>query len=188
MGLADRYPGRETLIKLDVASLPPRNLPPIRHFASSPAYVHPGHLLIPGRTQALTIAPYTFIQPKSFSAAPITCYPQGGYIWVTKDILRAIHLYSSLIQAYCSGSANYWNVLWWKSIDKLPMSPRYPALWTPTLAAADARSGAVLELIHYSTKHRFYAVITELIVTDPFHALFYAQLLGTLTYSECSTK
>lgn len=182
MNLVDRYPGRELFCRLVLDHLPERELPVILHYASTGARIHPGHLLIPGRDQFTSIPPYTFLPHNRLDATPVTCWPQTGEIWANPTFYRALKYYGLYQRACATNRLEDWDTLYLSANRYQGFPPQYPILWTPVLAARQAKPGSTIELIHFSLNLRFYAVLTELVALGTPHGLFRARLLGTRNY------
>lgn len=183
MSIVDRYPGRELYLCLALEKLPARDLPILRQAFWPVSCIHPGHLLVPGQAQAATIAPYHVIPFRAHDGLPINCNPQNGELWVTEALYRVIISYDQYNTACVTSAQADWRRLWTTVNRSRPILAKYPILWTPSVAAASAQPGAIVELIHFGMDYRFYAVITDLIAMDGHHVLFYARMLGTLNYS-----
>ena len=181
-----RYLGSEVYTKIPVHDFPIRDLPPVR--IAIPAHVirHPLHLLVPGQAQVRQSEPYIFIRTLGDPGVPVAYNPPVcGFYWANPDVLRVIYLFALFRYAAYTQSSHNWPHLWTIANEKCaPFDiTRYPLLWTPTIAIGDAKPGAFLELIHYATGIRYYAVLTTLTAIDEQHALFHAQILGTGEHS-----
>lgn len=184
MAICNRYPGREHFAKVPVDDFPLRELAPICYITPTISQIHPAHLFVPGRMQAMTIAPYMVIQPGSFNMPPISCYPLEGFIWVNRDILRILYIHQHFSYACITNSESDWATFCMAAVHNQPAPEKYPVLWTPLLAVSAAKPGAIVELIHFGLDYRHYAVITKLIVADSKFALFRARLLGLPGHSK----
>lgn len=177
-GMQDRYPGRERYLHIVIEAFPLRDLAPIYCITPTTSPIHPAHLLVPGRTQAMSITPYIIIQPGALMSPPISCYPQRGSLWVNYDILRVLDIYPQFARACTTNDEKDWATFWLASVAKRPLPGKYPALWTPLLAVNLAKPSAIVELIHFSLDYRHYAVLTDVIAIDSKSILFMARLLG----------
>ena len=165
-------------VGISVNAFPARDLPSIFYDCEDETPVHSAHTLVLGSSQAGALGPFSIPQPNPVENFPILCDPSTGLIYVNPIQLDTVNQHSKILQACTTNTFAEWFNFWSDANHSRGLTRKYPVLWTPRLSVALVKIGSVVELIRYDLSYRYYAVITEVLVSDLSYTVLHAHLLG----------